>query len=296
MPTRSLAIAAVLAAFAPLASAQISLVTQERFVLASSSVTSGPQIDDSDEALNNGPYLHTANAAVTGVAGADAIGSAFQDTALTATIIRGSLSASTQAHTGATFDVGESAGQSSILYIFNLTAATAIQFTANGELAFIGQDPNGEPSDLYGISSVQLLDGVTEDPISGFQMNAGSPAGTNSAHFSGTLPAGQYVILAKAQTHVYSADLLGPPPRSGSGTATTSFTLTVGSGGHCGTADFNCDGDIGTDSDIAAFFACLAGSCPSLPCTNSADFNGDGDTGTDSDIEAFFRVLSGGTC
>ncbi len=65
---------------------------------------------------------------------------------------------------------------------------------------------------------------------------------------------------------------------------------------HCGTADFNCDGDIGTDSDIAAFFACLAGDCPSAPCTNSADFNGDGDIGTDSDIEAFFRVLSGGTC
>ncbi len=182
MSTRSLAITAVLAAFAPLASAQVALVTQERFVLATSSVTSGPEVDDSDEALNNGPYLHTANAAVTGVAGADAIGSAFQDTALTATLIRGSLSANTQAHTGVTFDVGEASGQSSILYIFSLAQDTAIVFTANGELAFIGQDPNGEPSDLYGISSVQLLDGVTEDPISGFQMNAGAPAGTDSAH------------------------------------------------------------------------------------------------------------------
>ncbi len=64
----------------------------------------------------------------------------------------------------------------------------------------------------------------------------------------------------------------------------------------CGTADFNCDGDIGTDADIAGFFACLSGSCPSAPCTNSADFNGDGDVGTDADIEAFFRVLGGGTC
>ncbi len=64
----------------------------------------------------------------------------------------------------------------------------------------------------------------------------------------------------------------------------------------CGTADFNCDGDVGTDSDIESFFACLSGSCPALPCTNSADFNGDGDTGTDSDIEAFFRVLAGGSC
>ncbi len=31
------------------------------------------------------------------------------------------------------------------------------------------------------------------------------------------------------------------------------------------------------------------------PC-GSADFNGDGDLGTDADIEAFFRVLAGGSC
>ncbi|GEM_PF-4442443 len=59
-------------------------------------------------------------------------------------------------------------------------------------------------------------------------------------------------------------------------------------------ADFNNDGDIGTDADIEAFFACLAGNCPPTGC--SADFNADGDTGTDADIESFFRVLSGGSC
>jgi autotransporter-associated beta strand protein len=64
----------------------------------------------------------------------------------------------------------------------------------------------------------------------------------------------------------------------------------------CGSADFNCDGDVGTDSDIESFFACLAGTCPPAPCTSSADFNADGDVGTDADIEAFFRVLAGGTC
>jgi hypothetical protein len=66
--------------------------------------------------------------------------------------------------------------------------------------------------------------------------------------------------------------------------------------GPCGSADFNCDGDLGTDADIEAFFACLAGSCPPPPCSGSADFNGDGDVGTDADIEAFFRVLAGGAC
>jgi hypothetical protein len=64
----------------------------------------------------------------------------------------------------------------------------------------------------------------------------------------------------------------------------------------CGSADFNCDGDIGTDADIQAFFECLAGTCPPPPCTGSADFNADGDIGTDADIEAFFRVLAGGSC
>jgi hypothetical protein len=64
----------------------------------------------------------------------------------------------------------------------------------------------------------------------------------------------------------------------------------------CGSADFDCDGDAGTDADIETFFACVAGSCPPAPCTSTADFDGDGDVGTDADIEAFFRVLAGGTC
>jgi hypothetical protein len=69
-----------------------------------------------------------------------------------------------------------------------------------------------------------------------------------------------------------------------------------GAPSRCGTADFNCDGAVGTDADIESFFACLSGNCPPPPCTNNADFNGDGATGTDADIEAFFRVLSGGPC
>jgi hypothetical protein len=64
----------------------------------------------------------------------------------------------------------------------------------------------------------------------------------------------------------------------------------------CGSADFNCDGDTGTDADIEAFFRCLAGTCPPAPCESTADFNLDGDAGTDADIEAFFRVLAGGAC
>jgi hypothetical protein len=60
------------------------------------------------------------------------------------------------------------------------------------------------------------------------------------------------------------------------------------------TSDFNQDGDFGTDQDIEAFFACLAGHC-CVTCASS-DFNNDGDFGTDQDIESFFRVLAGGAC
>ena len=62
------------------------------------------------------------------------------------------------------------------------------------------------------------------------------------------------------------------------------------------TADFDGDGDIATDADIEAFFACLAGNCCPTCSPRGADFDGDGDTATDADIEAFFRVLAGGAC
>jgi hypothetical protein len=75
---------------------------------------------------------------------------------------------------------------------------------------------------------------------------------------------------------------------------TPNTAIRVGATAPCGTSDFDFDGDSGTDADIEAFFACIAGNC----CSNcwGADFNSDGDTGTDADIEAFFRVLAGGTC
>jgi len=73
------------------------------------------------------------------------------------------------------------------------------------------------------------------------------------------------------------------------------FQATVRAG-TCGSTDFDGDGDEGTDADIEAFFAVLAGgACPTGTC-GSADFDGDGDEGTDADIEALFRVLAGGRC
>jgi hypothetical protein len=92
------------------------------------------------------------------------------------------------------------------------------------------------------------------------------------------------MLLNKGQT--YSVRI------AGYNGATGQFDLTYDQ--QCGTSDFNWDGDFGTDQDIEAFFACLAGNC--CATCGSADFNGDGDTGTDADIEAFFSVLAGGPC
>jgi hypothetical protein len=86
----------------------------------------------------------------------------------------------------------------------------------------------------------------------------------------------------------YLIEVGGVPGASGTG------VLTLTQSSHCGSADFNHDGDIGTDADIEAFFACLSGNC--CASCDTADFNGDGDVGTDADIEAFFRVLAGGSC
>ncbi len=72
------------------------------------------------------------------------------------------------------------------------------------------------------------------------------------------------------------------------------ISVLPGSGPIFCTADFDNDGDTGTDADIETFFRCIAGAC--CPTCGSADFDGDGDTATDADIEAFFRVIAGGPC
>jgi hypothetical protein len=84
-------------------------------------------------------------------------------------------------------------------------------------------------------------------------------------------------------------------PATGSDLAQDLPFILLGFAGNppCST-DFDGDGDSGTDADIEAFFACLAGNC--CPNCAPADYDGDGDSGTDADIEAFFRVLSGNAC
>jgi autotransporter-associated beta strand protein len=123
-------------------------------------------------------------------------------------------------------------------------------------------------------------------------------ANLTTGTFAG-LPEGATVTLGTFGVHTYSAQIsynanydTGLVDHSGNDVVLYNITHNQ----VCGSVDFNCDGDVGTDADIEAFFACLAGTCPPPPCTNNADFNDDGDVGTDADIESFFRVLGGGPC
>jgi subtilisin-like proprotein convertase family protein len=124
---------------------------------------------------------------------------------------------------------------------------------------------------------------VSADPIpSGTYRPLGTLSSFNGQSFSGTWTLTITDNLNQLVGTINAASLYNPVP----------FSCPV----LCGSADFNCDGDVGTDADIESFFACLSGSCPAAPCTSNADFNSDGDIGTDADIEAFFRVLGGGAC
>src|SRR5262249_57838237 len=109
--------------------------------------------------------------------------------------------------------------------------------------------------------------------------------GSLSGEFSGTLAPGGYFLSMGGRSEG------GASPFNGSFQHAAALELVS-----CPCSpDFNNDGDVGTDADIEAFFACLGGSCCAT-CPPNADFNCDGDIGTDADIESFFRVLAGGPC
>lgn len=217
---------ALVASFAPHAAAQFSPVTQERSALTNVSVSSGASSGDSAEATDFGLFTPSLTSTITGAAGASATANAAQTSSFSPTLIFGDLSASSAVATGATFVTAESDGSSSLLFIFDLAVPTEIAFTASGAMSFVGTNPDGEPSDLYGAARVRLLDADTSDQIAGFQL-FGPDGASDSAIFSGTLPAGSYVILAFASTHAFSADLLGPPARSGSGEASVTFSFAL---------------------------------------------------------------------
>ncbi len=140
-----------------------------------------------------------------------------------------------------------------------------------------------------------------DGPVIWAQWYPGSPTDTTPVFFGFRITTaggaqhygwGVYALHSIRPDLIHNATALGFAYES-----TPSTGLAAGAeGNNCGTADFDGDGDFGTDQDIEAFFRCLAGSCCAECWSYGADFNGDGDPGTDQDIEAYFRVLAGASC
>jgi hypothetical protein len=163
----------------------------------------------------------------------------------------------------------------------------------------------GNTGTRYGILASQFPD-QTQITVPTYAHAAGqsdnhllySPAGPNTpgaANVLGEINAGtgELTIIAKPQAGTVAAPYAGASHPT---LASPRLVIFASALNPCGTADFDGDGDTGTDADIEAFFACLAGNCCPTCFILGADFDGDGDVGTDADIESFFRVLAGGPC
>ncbi len=155
-------------------------------------------------------------------------------------------------------------------------------------VADAGPDQTVQDADNNGSQAVTLDGSASQDPdgsitdyvwTQGVTVLAQGPSPTANV----VLPVGEHTITLTVTDNA-------------SATGSDTVVITVTPGQPCGSADFDGDGDVGTDADIEAFFACLAGDCCPACFPGGADFNGDGDVGTDADIEAFFRVLAGGAC
>ena len=177
---------------------------------------------------------------------------------------------------GATFEQGATP-QIVVAYLSQSATIPAGSLTVTGPGGLVaGSASSGTGSTVQFIPSAAFAPGVYTVALSA-AVNSGGLA------LDGETPG-----TALVQTTVL-------PSGNGQPGGSASWTFTV-LASDCGTADFDGDGDTGTDADIEAFFACLAGSCCATCYSGAADFDGDGDTGTDADIESFFRVLAGGNC
>jgi len=185
--------------------------------------------------------------------------------------------------------------------INNLTAAQCAG--APGTWQGSGSTCSGPSSNQCPSGACCMPDGTCVDAVSSVQCAAMGGAfrgvGTLCSGQSCPQPTGACCTSTGFCLQIVQTDCLGIP----GGVWNGPFTTCADGNGNgtadlcepdCGSADFDGDGDTGTDLDIEAFFACLGGDCCAM--CGSADFDTDGDTGTDLDIEAFFRVLGGGGC
>ena len=164
------------------------------------------------------------------------------------------------------------------------TITTSVQATVNSSVNVVCQVAGGLSNAFQWKRNGQPVN----DGLGGASLGGGVVSGS-----SGTVAVDGSLVLTisgvqESDGGNYTCEVHSP---CGHGATTVSLSIV-----NCGTADFNGDTDFGTDQDIEAFFACLAGVCCPSCFPGGADFNSDGDYGTDQDIEAFFRVLAGGNC
>jgi hypothetical protein len=175
---------------------------------------------------------------------------------------------STGGHLAVPFYINACGGELRVtLTYFDAPAAAGAQLTPVNNLDLIVTDPNG----------IAYKGNVFANGVSAPGGQADAINNLEQVHVF-TPPAGPWSVrvvgaAVNAGTQGFALVITGPVDQL-----------------ECSTSDVDCDGDTGTDADIEAFFAALAGGGA------SADFNRDGDTGTDADIESFFRVLAGGPC
>jgi hypothetical protein len=189
---------------------------------------------------------------------------------------------------------GLQTGQSGHVTISNASAASPLHVTlAYADAPAQPQTGCGSPPLSMAVNNLDLIVTAPNGDVyrgNYFVGGVSAPGGTPDA-----INNLEQVLVASPQTGRWDIQVLGASVPQGPQGYAVVITGAV-SQNTCESADFNCDGDSGTDADIEAFFSCLAGSCPAPPCTSTADFDGDGDVGTDADIEAFFRVLAGNPC
>ncbi len=175
--------------------------------------------------------------------------------------------------------------------------------TSNGDYYLAGKTSNADTArdDVIAVNGQVVLregdavsvdldnDGIPDTAYIGRSNITLSAFGANNS--AGLAPDGTLYVIANLRTAADGGSDVAP-----AGVPYALLRVSPDTTPVCGTADFDGDGDIGTDADIEAFFACLGGNCCATCFPGGADFNGDGDVGTDADIEAFFRVLAGGNC
>jgi probable HAF family extracellular repeat protein len=179
----------------------------------------------------------------------------------------------TNSNTSRAFIWSEATGAFDLPALPGATSSAAASVLTNGHAFGVsgGQACHWYQGPCYsGWSVARVVDAFSTDAL-GWNLSVAQGA-TNGDWVAG------YGVNPEGQTQAWVGFAPGPGPVC------------------CCGVDFNGDGDTGTDADIEAFFACLAGNCCAACYAPGADFNVDGDYGTDADIEAFFRALVGSCC